>query len=170
MGFLFYISLFSLHPFFLFRPCRKGGIMQEPGKDIRFISYYLGRGRRKTMKVVRGSPEERTILNHNADLRREERHQKKELSLNQITSKGIQVEAETDNTEDERIGVIKPLIGLLPEKQKVAFEMALLNHLTEREIAERLHISKNAVHCRLQNAVKNLRFLIADKTHHCKSH
>jgi RNA polymerase sigma factor (sigma-70 family) len=116
------------------------------------------------MKVVRGSPEERAILNHNADLRREERHKKKELSLDQLGEKGYQIsEGEESDETDNEIGILNELLPLIPAKQREAFELALFKHLSERKISEILKISKTAVHKRLQKAVKNLRFLVEQK-------
>jgi RNA polymerase sigma factor (sigma-70 family) len=131
----------------------------------------------RKMMVEVGNFDEREILDHNAMLRKEERHHAKQASLDQLEDAGMQFAddgcADADDgspNREEQARIVRGLIKYLPAKQQEAFKLAFLEGKSERQIAEVLRISNVAVHKRIANAKKNLRFLVLDKTHHCKSH
>ncbi len=66
---------------------------------------------------------------------------------------------ETDNyiREKEFASIIEKEISLLPAKMRLIFEMSRQQHLTQKEIAEILHLSDKTVKKQMSNALKVLR-------------
>ncbi|TCD10840.1 RNA polymerase sigma-70 factor [Pedobacter frigidisoli] len=77
-------------------------------------------------------------------------------SLEDFSQKGDYV---TDNyiREKEFASIIEKEVNLLPPKMRVIFEMSRQQHLTQREIAEILHLSDKTVKKQMSNALKVLR-------------
>ncbi|MGM9477574.1 RNA polymerase sigma factor [Pedobacter sp. GSP4] len=77
-------------------------------------------------------------------------------SLTEFADQGDYV---TDNyiREREFASLIEKEVSLLPPKMRVIFEMSRLQHLTQKEIAEVLHLSDKTVKKQMSNALKVLR-------------
>ncbi len=77
-------------------------------------------------------------------------------SLEDFSEKGDYV---TDDyiREKEFAALIEKEVSLLPSKMRVIFEMSRRQHLTQKEIAEILHLSDKTVKKQMSNALKVLR-------------
>ncbi|MCX3265721.1 RNA polymerase sigma factor [Pedobacter agri] len=77
-------------------------------------------------------------------------------SLEDFSQKGDYV---TDDyiREKEFAALIEKEVSLLPSKMRVIFEMSRRQHLTQKEIAEILHLSDKTVKKQMSNALKVLR-------------
>ena len=77
-------------------------------------------------------------------------------SLENFAEKGDYL---TDNyiREKEFAALIEKEISLLPSKMRVIFEMSRQQHLTQKQIAEILHLSDKTVKKQMSNALKVLR-------------
>jgi RNA polymerase sigma-70 factor (family 1) len=59
--------------------------------------------------------------------------------------------------EKEMVRLIEKEISLLPEKMREVFELSRKNHLSHKEIAEKLDITEKTVKNQVNNALKTLR-------------
>ncbi|MBC6108951.1 RNA polymerase sigma factor [Pedobacter fastidiosus] len=78
------------------------------------------------------------------------------LSLEKFVDQGDCI---TDNyiREKEFASIIEKEVSLLPPKMRQIFEMSRQQHLSQREIAELLHLSDKTVKKQMSNALKVLR-------------
>lgn len=78
------------------------------------------------------------------------------LSLEKFVDQGDCI---TDNyiREKEFASIIEKEVSLLPPKMRQIFEMSRQQHLSQKEIAERLHLSDKTVKKQMSNALKVLR-------------
>ena len=71
-------------------------------------------------------------------------------------------EKDESNSYKEAEGLLKPLIGLLPEKYAIPLQLGDIEELKQAEIAKKLNLSLTATKSRIQRARKLLKDAIID--------